>query len=641
MTAKELRTMYVNFFKERGHRQIASASLLPENDPTVLFTTAGMHPLVPYLLGEKHPEGKRLVDVQKCIRTEDIDEVGDDMHLTFFEMLGNWSLGDYFKAESIAMSYDFLTNYLRIPSERLAVTVFGGDGDACDDTVAPDVEAERIWKEQGLSQEQIFRYGREENWWGPAGQTGPCGPDSEIFYDMGKPKCGPDCGPACKCGKYVEIWNNVFMGYNKTADGGFTKLQQQNVDTGMGLERVLTIFNGETNVYDTELFRPVMARLEALLQAQGKFVPGEDVQGQGRPGTDGDTWGQKEDSPGTQEECMSLRNRRIVCEHVRAISFILGDPKMIVPSNTEQGYILRRLIRRVIRLLKQAGLGCDHLCQLARVTVEQYRDAYPELDENREFIMEQLQKEYTLFSRTLDEGQKKAGRYLEQAGVGGVLGGDLAFKLYDTYGFPVEFTAELASEKGVRVDMEGFNRRYREHQEKSRQGAAGKFAGGLADHSEQTARLHTATHLLNGALRAVLGEEVSQRGSNITAQRLRFDFSFGRKVTGEELKRVESIVNQAIREGIDVIREEMSPQEAYAAGAVGVFSGKYGERVKVYSIPGYSKEICGGPHAQNTGELGFFRILKEEASSAGVRRIKAVLEGPADKKGQVLSGQSK
>lgn len=651
MTAKELRTMYVNFFKERGHRQIASASLLPENDPTVLFTTAGMHPLVPYLLGEKHPEGKRLVDVQKCIRTEDIDEVGDDMHLTFFEMLGNWSLGDYFKADSIAMSYEFLTDYLHIPPERLAVTVFGGDGHGADVIMAPDVEAERIWREQGLSQDQIFRYGREENWWGPAGQTGPCGPDSEIFYDMGKPKCGPDCGPACKCGKYVEIWNNVFMGYNKTADGRYTRMKQQNVDTGMGLERVLTIFNGETNVYDTELFRSVMAKLEAFLREEsksgtdekvrgesksgtdekvrGESRPGtdEEVRGEGKSGTDGDMRGQKEISDAAEER-MSLRNRRIVCEHVRAISFILGDPKKIVPSNTEQGYILRRLIRRVIRLLRQAGLGCAHLCQLARVTVEQYQEAYPELGENREFILERLQKEYTLFSKTLDEGQKKAARYLEKAGEGGMLGGDLAFKLYDTYGFPIEFTAELAAEKGVRVDREEFNRRFREHQEKSRQGAAGKFAGGLADHSEQTARLHTATHLLNGALRAVLGEEVSQRGSNITAQRLRFDFSFGRKVTGEELERVEGIVNQAIREGIDVIQEEMSLQEAYASGAVGVFSGKYGERVKVYGIPGYSREICGGPHAQNTGELGSFRILKEEASSAGVRRIKAVIESP-------------
>lgn len=590
MTAKELRIMYVNFFKERGHKEIASASLLPENDPTVLFTMAGMHPLVPYLLGEKYPEGKRLTDVQKCIRTEDIDEVGDDMHLIFFEMLGNWSLGDYFKEESIAMSYEFLTECLRIPSQRLAVTVFGGD-----EMAPPDLEAERIWRAQGLQPEQIRRLGRDGNWWGPAGQTGPCGPDTEIFYDMGTPGCGPDCGPGCNCGKYVEIWNNVFLQYNKTADGSFTELAQKNVDTGMGLERVLTIFNGKTNVYETELFLPVMTRLEEFLAQRGKEMP--------------------------------QKNRRVICEHIRAVSFILGDPKKIAPSNTEQGYILRRLIRRMIRLLRQAELGSEHLCELAEIVIGQYEEAYPELGENRDFILEQLQKEYARFSKTLDEGLKKASRYMENMEKGGMLDGESAFKLYDTYGFPIELTVELAREKGCDVDTEGFYRKFREHQEKSRQGAAGKFAGGLADHSRQTARLHTATHLLNGALRAVLGEEISQRGSNITPQRLRFDFSFGRKVTAEELARVETIVNQAIDKKIDVVMEEMTSGEAYAAGAVGVFTDKYGERVKVYTIPGYSKEICGGPHAGNTGELGSFRIIKEEASSAGVRRIKAVIEG--------------
>ena len=646
MTAKELRTMYVNFFKERGHVEIASASLLPENDPTVLFTTAGMHPLVPYLLGERHPGGRRLTDIQKCVRTEDIDEVGDDMHLTFFEMMGNWSLGDYFREESIAMSYEFLTDYLHIPPNRLAVTVFEGD-----EQVPPDREAEGLWREQGLLEEQIFRYGREENWWGPAGQTGPCGPDTEIFYDMGKPKCGPECGPACKCGKYVEIWNNVFMQYNRAEDGSLTKLKQRNVDTGMGLERVLTIFNGKTNVYDTELFEAVMKRLEEFLEATGQWIVEKNENRQG----------QSENFPNEAAEKMPLRDRRIICEHIRAACFILGDPKKIVPSNTEQGYILRRFIRRVIRLLKQADLGSEHLCEQAEITIGQYQDAYPELGENHDFILEQLQKEYALFSRTLDEGLKKANQYLEKLitestrtapeinkdcslnviyptgddtgkdiaehtyGKGGVLSGELAFKLYDTYGFPIEFTAELAHEKGCEVDMEGFRARFKEHQEKSRQGAAGKFAGGLADHSEQTARLHTATHLLNGALRVVLGEEVFQRGSNITAQRLRFDFSFGRKLTKEELGQVEAIVNEAIEKKIDVILEEMSPEEAHAAGAIGIFSDKYGDRVKVYTIPGYSKELCGGPHAKNTGELVAFKILKEEASSAGVRRIKAVI----------------
>ena len=590
MTAKELRTMYVNFFKERGHKEIASASLLPENDPTVLFTTAGMHPLVPYLLGEKHPAGKRLTDIQKCVRTEDIDEVGDDTHLTFFEMMGNWSLGDYFKEESISMSFAFLTKHLQIPVERLAVTVFEGD-----DLVPADVEAETIWKSLGMKEEQIFRYGREDNWWGPAGQTGPCGPDTEIFYDMGKPKCGPDCGPSCHCGKYVEIWNNVFMQFKKEADGSFTELQQKNVDTGMGLERVLTIFNGKTNVYETELFVPIMTKFDEILEMEGK--------------------------------AMSQREKRIVCEHIRATTFILGDPMKICPSNTEQGYILRRVIRRVIRLFKKADINKNYLCELSEVIINQYREVYPELGENREFILEQLQKEYTLFSKTLDEGLKKANRYLDNVGENGTLSGELAFKLYDTYGFPIEFTSELAMERGLFVDMEGFRQKFEEHQEKSRQGAAGKFAGGLADHNEQTARLHTATHLLNGALRKVLGDEVSQRGSNITSERLRFDFSFGRKVTKEELEQVSAIVNEAIEKKIDVILEELPLQEAYDSGAIGVFAGKYEDIVKVYTIPGYSKEICGGPHAKNTGELVSFKILKEEASSAGVRRIKAVIEG--------------
>ena len=588
MTAQELRTMYVNFFKERGHKEIASASLLPENDPTVLFTTAGMHPLVPYLLGEKHPAGKRLTDVQKCVRTEDIDEVGDDTHCTFFEMLGNWSLGDYFKEESISMSFEFLTKHLNIPVDRLAVTVFEGD-----EIVPADEEAVEIWKSLGLSEEQIYRYGREDNWWGPAGQTGPCGPDTEIFYDMGKPKCGPNCGPSCHCGKYVEIWNNVFMQFNKESDGSFTELAQKNVDTGMGLERVLTIFNGKTNVYDTELFQPVMKKLEEVLAGEGKGI--------------------------------SNREKRIICEHMRTTTFILGDPMKISPSNTEQGYILRRLIRRIIRLFKKAEINTNYLCKLAEVLIDQYSLVYPELAKNRKFILEQLEKEYNLFSKTLDDGLKKANRYLDNLTQGGILSGELAFKLYDTYGFPIEFTSELASERGFLVDMEGFHKKFEEHQEKSRQGAAGKFAGGLADNNEQTARLHTATHLLNGALRKVLGDEVSQRGSNITSERLRFDFSFGRKVTKEELEQVEQIVNEAIQKNINVILEEMSPAQAYEEGAIGVFSGKYGDIVKVYTIPGYSKEICGGPHAKNTGELISFKIKKEEASSAGVRRIKAVI----------------
>lgn len=586
MTANELRRLYVNFFEERGHKEIASASLLPENDPTVLFTTAGMHPLVPYLLGESHPQGRRLTDIQKCVRTGDIDEVGDDTHLTFFEMMGNWSLGDYFKEESISMSFDFLMNKLNIPIERLAVTVFEGDM-----LVPRDTESEKIWKNKGLKQSQIYSYGREDNWWGPAGQTGPCGPDTEIFYDMGKPKCSDNCGPSCKCGKYVEIWNNVFMQYNKEEDGSFTELKQKNVDTGMGLERVLTIFNGRTNIYDTELFMPVMTRLNSII--------------------------------GEINAEMAIRDKRIICEHIRATAFVLGDPQRICPSNTEQGYILRRLIRRMIRIFKKAGINQNFLCDLAEVIIHQYKDIYGELAENREFILEQIQKEYDLFAKTLDVGLKKADLYLKNIGINSTLSGELAFKLYDTYGFPIEFTCELAQEKGCSVDMESFQEKFREHQNKSRKGAEDKFKGGLADHSIRTTRLHTATHLLNAALRKVLGDEVSQRGSNITPERLRFDFSFHRKVTADELTEVERIVNEAIDKKIEVSLTEMKLDEAYRMGAIGVFTSKYEENVKVYSIPGYSVEICGGPHAGNTGELGLFKIMKEEASSAGVRRIKA------------------
>lgn len=589
MNANELRRMYVEFFEKRGHVEIGSASLFPDNDPSVLFTTAGMHPLVPYLLGEKHPQGRRLVNIQKCVRTDDIDEVGDDTHLTFFEMLGNWSLGDYFKQESIAMSYEFLTEHLRIPVEKLAVTVFEGD-----ESVPRDTEAAEIWRQNGLKQEQIFFYGRKENWWGPAGQTGPCGPDTEIFYDMGKEKCGDDCGPACKCGKYVEIWNNVFMEYNKNGDGTYSELSQKNVDTGMGLERVLTVMNGYQNVYETELFETIIKKIEQLTglnYCEDNMTP-----------------------------------FRIISEHMRAATFILGDPKAIAPSNSEQGYILRRLIRRAVRMIKKLGTNKNILCPIAEVVIEQYGEIYYELISNRAFILEQLEKEYTLFTRTLDSGLKMAERYFSNIDKGAILGGDLAFKLYDTFGFPIEFTIELAAEREIHVDISGFEQRFREHQEKSRMGAGEKFKGGLADHSEQTTKLHTATHLLHGALRTVLGDGVYQKGSNINAERLRFDFSFDRKVTKEELNEIERIVNEAILKEINVECKEQTVEEAKAAGAIGVFDKKYGEAVKVYIIPGYSKEICGGPHAQNTRELKGFKIEKEESSSSGVRRIKAIIE---------------
>jgi alanyl-tRNA synthetase len=588
MTAKELRKLYIDYFRKIGHREIASASLLPENDPSVLFTTAGMHPLIPYLLGEKHPLGRRLADVQKCVRTCDIDEVGDPSHLTFFEMLGNWSLGDYFKSESISMSYELLTVCLQIPADRLAVTVFGGDG-----TTPRDDEAYMLWKKQGMKASQIYFYGRDENWWGPAGITGPCGPDTEIFYDTGKPKCCAACGPACHCGKFVEIWNNVFMEYNKNVDGTYSPLPQKNVDTGMGFERVLAVMNNADSVYKTELFLGIIEKLEELT--------------------------------GIGMNDRTERQYRIICEHTRAVSFILGDPKAITPSNTEQGYIVRRLIRRTIRHSKSL-FGVNVITDLANTVISQYEDDYPELGANRLFILAELEKESVLFGKTLDLGIKKAESYFAGVADSKVLDGDSAFRLYDTFGFPIELTQELAMEKGYSVDMERFAERFREHQEISRRGADAKFKGGMADHSEKTTRLHTATHLLNGALRKVLGDTVFQRGSNITAERLRFDFSFDRRLTADELQKVTEIVNEAIRKEIDVTGEEMTVGEAKNSGAVGVFDNKYGTIVKVYTIDGYSREICGGPHAANTGELESFRILKEESSSSGVRRIKAIIE---------------
>ncbi|WMJ86532.1 alanine--tRNA ligase [Anaerocolumna sp. MB42-C2] len=587
-TSTELRTKYLNFFLDKGHKVITSASLFPENDPSVLFTTAGMHPLVPYLLGEKHPFGKRLVDYQKCIRTGDIDEVGDATHLTYFEMLGNWSLGDYFKKESITMSYEFLTSVLKIPIDKIAVTVFEGD-----DQFAKDIESYELWRSLGIKEEQIYFYGKNENWWGPAGQTGPCGPDTEIFYDTGKEKCSETCGPSCGCGKFIEIWNNVFMEYNKLPDGSYIYLKQKNVDTGMGLERILAVINEKESVYETDVLKPIVSKIESIT--------------------------------GSPYNVKNEREYRIICDHMRAITFILGDYKAIVPSNSEQGYILRRLIRRTIRMFKKLGIMENKLPEIADTVIELNEAVYPELTVNKSFIREQLIKEFTLFNKTLDSGLKIAEKYINQLSEGEILSGESAFKLYDTFGFPIEFTQEIAKENGFEVDLKGFRKSFSEHQEKSRTGAEGRFKGGLADNSEQTAKLHTATHLLNGALRKVLGDSVYQKGSNINAERLRFDFSFDRKLTAEELDKVSAIVNEAIQKRIDIKCEETTVQEAKEQGAIGVFDSKYSDIVKVYTIEGYSKEICGGPHAVNTSELKQFRILKEESSSAGVRRIKAVI----------------
>ncbi len=591
MTGKELRKLYIDFFKSKNHEEIYSASLIPDNDPSVLFTTAGMHPLVPYLLGQKHPLGNRLVDCQKCFRTCDIDSVGDPCHLTFFEMLGNWSLNDYFKKEALTMSHEFLTKVLGIPQERIAVTCFEGD------ELAPkDVETYSIWKELGYPDERIFFYSKEENWWGPVGNTGPCGPDSEIFYDTGKEACSENCGPACNCGKYVEIWNNVFMEYNKNEDGTFEKMKNHNVDTGLGFERVLYIMNNQESTYDTELFQPIIKKISEMSNI---------------------------DYYNTSEE--NVFSFRVVADHMRASTFILGDDKAVSPSNVDQGYILRRIIRRTMRHLRKLGIAENGVMnEIAKVVVDNYSEIYPELKRNENYIYSQLTKEETTFNKTLDKGMKVAEKIMKS--IDNIVDGETLFHLYDTYGFPIEFTKELALEKGLDIDEDGFIIKFKEHQEKSRVGAEQKFKGGLADSKIETARLHTATHLLNGALRKVLGDSIYQKGCNITSERLRFDFSFDRKVTPEELEKVSDIVNEAINKKIPVVCEEMTVEEAKLQGAIGVFGDKYGEKVKVYTIGEYSKEICGGPHANNTEELKNFKIIKEQSSSAGVRRIKAIID---------------
>lgn len=598
MKASELRQKYIDFFvKKHHHKEIKGASLIPENDPTVLFTTAGMHPLVPFLLGEKHPAGNRLVNFQKCVRTDDIDEVGDTTHLTFFEMMGNWSLGDYFKEEAIKMSYDFLTKDLEFDPNKLLVSCFEGDADA-----PRDDEAAKVWEELGFTRIEkgqpcegglIYFYGKKENWWGPAGQTGPCGPDTEIFYIKDIPKCKKcdELGPACDCGKYVEIWNNVFMQYNKNEDGSFFPLDQKNVDTGLGLERVAGLLQGVDTPFETDLFVPVIKKIREL-------------------STNNDTVAE-----------------RIVADHLRAAVFILGDPFGVAPSNTDQGYVLRRLIRRAIRYAKKMGIEGEFCSEIAKTYVNIYKDVYPELEQFSDKILAELEKEEEQFSRTLTQGEKEFEKMLPNLmkGAKPVLPGRLAFKLYDTYGFPIEMTQELAKENGLEVDVEGYEKAYEKHQELSRAGAKEKFAGGLADHSEQTTKLHTATHLLHQALRNVLGDHVEQKGSNITVDRLRFDFTHPDKMTPEQITEVEKIVNEQIKRELPVSCEEMSVKEAKEKGAIGLFESKYGDTVKVYSMGDYSKEICGGPHVENTKELGSFKIKKEQSSSAGVRRIKAII----------------
>ena len=592
MTADTLRQLYLDFFKSKGHAVISGASLMPENDPTVLFTTAGMHPLVPYLMGEHHPAGRRLTDVQKCVRTGDIDAVGDAAHLTFFEMLGNWSLGDYFKREAITWSHEFLTQKLGFAPERLNVTVFAGEGD-----IPADEEAAAIWRELGIPESRIFRLPKEDNWWGPAGQTGPCGPDTEMFIDTGKDACGADCRPGCHCGKYIEIWNDVFMQYNKREDGSYEPLKQHNVDTGMGVERTICMMNRLSTVYDTELFAPIMAMIRELATQ--------------RPA----------------DETAAVRSERIVADHLRTAVFILGDPKGgVVPGNVGANYVLRRLIRSSVRHAKALGIANGYTGRIADVIIANYRHVYPELEQKRETIVGELLQEEARFEKTLTAGERefeKTAQALLDHGQTKI-SGRTAFKLYDTYGFPLEFTEDLAREKGLAVDRAGYEEAFKKHQELSKQGE-GTFKGGLADHSETTTALHTATHLLHRALKNVLGEHVNQKGSNITPERLRFDFSHPEKMTPEQLKQVEEIVNDAIRRNLVVTMETMTIEEAKARGATALFAAKYGEQVKVYAAGDFSMEVCGGPHATATGELGGFKIQKEESSSAGVRRIKAVI----------------
>jgi len=586
MRASELKKKYLEFFKAKGHAIISSASLIPEHDPTVLFTTAGMHPLVPYLLGQPHPQGKRLANVQKCVRTDDIEKVGDPSHLTFFEMLGNWSLGDYWKKEAIQWSYEFLTDVLKINPEKIYVTVFAGDKDA-----PRDEESAKIWLNLGIPKERIFYLGKEENWWGPAGKTGPCGPCTEMFIDTGKEKCSISCRPGCACGKYFEIWNDVFMEYNKVGEGKYEKLKQKNVDTGMGVERTAAVLQGKKTVYDTEVFMPIIEEI-------------------------------KKHSNVKEYDEEKIRSLRIIADHLRAATFILGDENPIVPSNVDQGYVLRRFIRRSIRHAKLLGIESDFCADIAKVVIEINKKSWPELKKNKEFILTELKKEEERFRRTLEKGLKKFNEMAK-----GDISGKDAFLLFQSFGFPIEMTVELAKERGLKVDVNGFREEYKKHQEISRRGAEKRFKGGLADHSIETTRLHTATHLLGQALREVLGrKDIVQKGSNITPERLRFDFNFNRKLTDEELKKVEDWVNARIKEGLPVYRKEMTLEEAKKIGAYGVFEHKYGEKVFVYFIGNVSKEICGGPHVKNTKELGHFKIIKEESVAAGIRRIKAILE---------------
>lgn len=595
MTANELRRKYIDFFISKDHAEISGKSLIPENDPTVLFTTAGMHPLVPYLLGQDHPAGVRLVNVQKCIRTGDIESVGDASHLTFFEMLGNWSLRDYFKKEALSWSLEFLTKpeYLNLDMDRISITVFAGD-----DNAPFDKEAYDIWLSLGIPAERIYKLPKEDNWWGPAGQTGPCGPDSEMFYDTCIAPCGPNCQPGCSCGKYFEVWNDVFIQYNKKADGTYELLPSPCVDTGMGVERTLTMLQGKKNVYETECYTP-------LLDAIGKVC--------------GLTYNENE---------QTTPSFRIIADHIKTAVMILGDDNGVKPSNVGQGYILRRLIRRAVRHGLKLGITDNFLGSLADAVLEIYAGVYDELNDRRDLIISELTLEESQFRKTLEHGHREFDKILPalESEHKRVIPGPVAFHLYDTFGFPIELTEELAQEHSMEVDRAGFDEAFKKHQETSKMGANKTFKGGLADNSVMSTRYHTATHLLHEALRRTLGDHVAQKGSNITAERLRFDFVHPEPMTAEQKSAVEAIVNEEIGKNLKVNMSTMTLQEARNMNARALFEGKYDEQVKVYNIGDFSTEVCGGPHVESIGELGRFRIVKEQSISRGVRRIRGILD---------------
>ena len=603
ITDEQIKEKWFKFFEKHGFKRIESASIVPENDPTVLFTTAGMHPLVPYLLGAKHPAGEKICDIQRCIRTGDIDSVGDASHLTSFEMLGNWFLGTCPKEEMIKLSYEFLTSpeYLGIPKERLATSVFEGD-----ETAPKDELAYNTWKACGI--ENVFYLGKDNNWWALGGGVGPCGPDTEMFYDTGKPKCCESCSPACDCGKYLEIWNDVFMQFKVENAGEKAKaLDRPNIDTGMGLERTVVVLNGLKSVYDAGIFKAVIDFIGT--KAEKSYLESE----------------------------QTTRSYRIITDHMRSSMFILGDAHGVVPSNVGQGYVLRRLIRRAVNCARNIGFDTRYFADIIDLYVDKHGADYADIKQNRQFIKDELNKEVEKFSKALEEGHKEFNKVifgiekhkqfaaLKGEVVENVISGKACFRLYDTFGFPFELTKELAAERGYEVDEEGFKKAFEEHQEKSRTASAGTFKGGLADNSYESAKLHTATHLIMAGLRKLFGPQVMQKGSNITPERLRIDFNLDHKMTAEEIAFVENFVNEAIAQEIDVVCSEMSVEDAKNSGAVGVFDSKYGEIVKVYSVGGVSKEICGGPHAKNTRDLKHLKIVKEESSSSGIRRIKAVL----------------